>query len=52
MRNLLGIIITPALVITGYRFDKSFRHAECGWKAIVYKHVDVVGANLRAGLDI
>jgi hypothetical protein len=35
--------------LTGYRFDKSFRHAETGWKALVYRCCSTVKANGLAG---
>lgn len=50
MRTVLGMLCVPVLLVTGYRFSKHFRHARAGWRAFVYRNVDVVGANLRAGL--
>lgn len=47
-RNVLAHAIAPVLRLTGFRFDKSYRHADCGWKAIVYRVVSTVGANTVA----
>ena len=50
MRDTLAIIITPVLKLTGFRFSKEYRHAERGFKAFVYRNVNTVQANLKAGL--
>lgn len=50
MRNLIAKIITPVLKVTGFRFSKDYRQAETGVKALVYRVVDTVGANRRAGI--
>lgn len=52
MRGLLGTIIAPALKITGFRFSKQFRyeHEANTWRGFIYRHVDTVGANIKAGL--
>ena len=48
--TLLPMVIAPVMRMTGYRFDKSFRHAERGPKAWVYRVCWTVGANYRAGM--
>lgn len=45
MRYWLAYLIAPALVLTGYRFDKSWRHAERGPKALVYRLCCTFAAN-------
>lgn len=37
MRYWTAYLIAPVLVVTGYRFDKSWRHAERGYKAMFYR---------------
>lgn len=49
-RVALGKAIAPIMRATGFRFDKSYRHAESGWKSWVYACVDVIGANFAAGM--
>lgn len=46
MRTITAAIITPVMLITGFRFSKDYRRAETGWKAFVYKAVDTVQANI------
>lgn len=48
IRGILTHLIVPTLKITGFRFDKSYRHAETGWKAFVYRRVSTIGANSLA----
>lgn len=50
IRYLTGLAVTPILWMTGYRFSKRFRWESTRFHAIVYRWVDTVGANLRAGL--
>ena len=50
IRTLTAMSIVPVLILTGYRFSKDYRRAEGGWKAVVYRWVDVVRANLLAGI--
>lgn len=49
LRRLFGLIAVPIMRATGFRFSKSYRHAETGWRSWVYSAVDVLGANHRAG---
>ncbi len=50
MRDTLATIIAPVLKLTGIRFSKEYRRAENGFKAFVYRNVNTVQANLKAGL--
>ena len=50
MRDMIANLIVPVMVVTGFRFSKEYRRAECGWKAFVYRNVNTVHANLKAGL--
>ena len=47
-RTLTAIVLSPALALTGYRFDKSFRWADSGYKAWVYRTVSTIRANYYA----
>ena len=50
MRDMIANLIAPVMVVTGFRFSKEYRRAEHGWKAFVYRNVNTVHANLKAGL--
>lgn len=50
MRTFLAALLVPVMKLTGFRFSKEYRHATCGWKAVVYTHVNTIQANLWAGL--
>jgi len=50
MRDALATIIAPVLKLTGFRFSKEYRWGVTPWKAFVYRHVNVIKANLKAGL--
>jgi len=50
MRDALATIIAPVLKLTGFRFSKEYRWGATPWKAFVYRHVNVIAANLKAGL--
>lgn len=50
MRTLTAALITPALKFTGFRFDKDYRWGTTAKHRLVYWLVDVVQANLWAGL--
>lgn len=50
IRSILGILLVPALKITGFRFSKDYRYGITRWNRLVYFFVDTVGANLKAGL--
>ena len=48
IRRALGFIITPALVLTGYRFSKRWRHGDTIGHRLGYLFIDTIGANIRA----
>jgi hypothetical protein len=51
MRDFNAKLIAPILRLTGFRFDKSFRQANSGFKAFVFAHIlNTTGANIRAGV--
>jgi hypothetical protein len=49
--QLTAYLIAPALKLTGYRFDKSWRHAQSGFKYWFYMFCNTVKANQLAGID-
>jgi hypothetical protein len=50
MRTAVAMILVPVMKITGFRFSKSYRREETLYHKIVYRMVDTVGANIKAGL--
>ena len=51
MRELTATLIAPVLRATGYRFDKTWRQANTGLKAFVFRRVlNTTGANIKAGI--
>ena len=48
MRDFNAALIAPILRTTGFRFDKTYRHGDTKIKALVYRVVNTVAANLRA----
>jgi len=50
IREINGLVVTPILYVTGYRFSKDYRYGTMAMPRLVYALVDTVGANLRAGL--
>jgi hypothetical protein len=48
MRDFNASLIAPALRATGFRFDKSYRHGDTKIKALIYRLVNTVKANLKA----
>lgn len=50
MRTTLAALLVPVLKVTGFRFDKSYRHGDTAARRAVYRCVDVVQANVWAGL--
>ena len=51
MRNFTASIAAPILKATGYRFDKSWRQADTGAKAFVFRWIlNTTGANIKAGI--
>jgi hypothetical protein len=50
MREIAATLIAPLLRVTGLRFNKSWRHANTGFKAFVFAHLlNTTGANIKAG---
>jgi hypothetical protein len=50
MRTVTANILVPFMKVTGFRFSKAYRREETKFHSIVYKLVDTVGANIKAGL--
>jgi hypothetical protein len=50
MRTLTAAIVTPVLKLTGFRFSKDYRWGVSRFHRAIYRCVDVVQANLWAGL--
>ena len=50
MKAVLTSLMVPVMKLTGFRFSKEYRMAESGFKAFVYRNINTVEANLRAGL--
>lgn len=50
MKAVLTSLMVPVMKLTGFRFSKQYRRAESGFKAFVYRNINTVEANLRAGL--
>lgn len=50
MRDAMATLLSPAMKLTGFRFSTDYRHAVSGPKAWVYRHVNTVLANSKAGL--
>ena len=48
LRVFAGALLLPALLITGFRFSKAFRHGDTFGQHITYVLVDTVGANISA----
>lgn len=49
MRDLIGNLIVPVLKITGFRFSKDYRYETTRFHTFVYRNVNVVAANIKAG---
>jgi hypothetical protein len=49
-RTTAAAILVPVMKITGFRFDKNYRHGTTRRHAMVYAWVDTVKANIWAGL--
>ena len=47
-RIFAGMLLLPALLITGFRFSKLFRYSDTLRHHLVYVFVDTVDANFRA----
>jgi hypothetical protein len=50
IRNLTAALIAPAMKATGFRFSKDYRHGVSCFHRIVYRLVNTVAANHRAGI--
>ncbi len=50
IRTINAYILLPVLLITGFRFSKNYRWETNIYYATVYKFVDVVLANTKAGV--
>jgi hypothetical protein len=50
IRTINAYLIAPALMLTGFRFSKEYRHGVSRFHRAVYAAVDTVGANHIAGL--
>jgi hypothetical protein len=50
MRDLLGTLMVPVLKLTGFRFSKDYRWETTKFHAFIYRHINVVAANIKAGL--
>ena len=50
MRTVLAALVTPVLKLTGFRFNKHYRYGSTRYHKAVYHCIDVVQANLWAGL--
>ena len=48
--NAINMILVPMMKLTGFRFSKEYRWGTTPFKAFVYRHIDTVAANVRAGL--
>lgn len=49
-RDKIALLIVPVMIVTGFRFSKSFRHAETGWRKNIYNTINVVLANVRSDM--
>lgn len=45
LRSLIGYLVAPILLVTGFRFSKDYRWGTTLFHRIVYLLVDTVGAN-------
>ena len=50
IRNMNASLIAPLLKVTGYRFSKDYRNGTSLHHKLVYKLINTVMANLKAGL--
>ena len=50
MRDLMANLIYPVLKITGFRFSKDYRWGVTAWHRAVYKYVNTIQANIKAGV--
>ncbi len=52
IRKITAYIAAPAMILTGFRFSKDYRHGVSRFHRFVYATVDTVGANHIAGLEV
>lgn len=50
IRTITALILAPFMKATGFRFSKDYRHGTTKLHAAVYRLVDTVGANIKAGI--
>lgn len=50
IRKTTAALLVPMMKITGFRFSKDYRHEITAYHSMVYRFVDTVGANLKAGI--
>jgi hypothetical protein len=50
IRQINGFLVSPILMITGFRFSKDYRWGVSCYHRIIYAMVDTVGANIKAGI--
>ena len=52
IRKINGLLLVPVMKVTGFRFSRDFRMQSeyPTWRGFVYRWVDTVGANIKAGL--
>lgn len=50
MRDFNASLIAPLLKLTGFRFSKDYRWGTTLWHRIVYRCVNTIQANIRAGM--
>ena len=50
IRTINAYLVLPVLLITGFRFSKNYRWETNLYYAAVYKSIDTVLANTKAGL--
>lgn len=48
MRDFNAALIAPILRATGFRFNKTYRRCDTKIKALVYRMVNTVAANIKA----
>lgn len=50
IRTIAATILAPIMKVTGFRFSKDYRHGVTKYHAFVYRFVDTIGANMKAGI--
>lgn len=50
MRDMNAAILAPIMRLTGFRFSKEYRWGTTRWNRMVYRMVNTVSANIKAGL--